>query len=261
MEQVGNDTAVSRRVALRLMYDGTAFLGWQRQRHGRTVQQELEKMLSRLCGNHPVAVVGAGRTDSGVHAHGQVAHADLRTRYNDAELLHALRRMSPLDLAVLDLATAPAGFHARFKACARSYCYTIINQPSPFLVRYAWYMDRTLDLELLNHAAGMVLGEHDFTGLSKHNPDTLNMICTIARSEWVRHDRGVEYHVTADRFLYGMVRLLVGIQIDIVRGRRSPGTIQAVIAARDRNLQSAAAPAVGLSLADVRYPSEFDPWR
>jgi tRNA pseudouridine38-40 synthase len=242
------------------MYDGTDFFGWQRQPHGRTVQEELEKMLSRLCGNTPVNVVGAGRTDSGVHAGGQVAHADLATRYDDAALLHALRRMSPADLAVADLVTVPSEFHARYKAWSRSYRYTVVSRPDPFLARYSWRLDDRLDLAVLNSGAALLLGEHDFTALSKHNPDTPNMICHITRSEWLEREGGADYHVTATRFLYGMVRLLVGLQVDILRGKRSVEEIEALLLSRDRNLQSISAPAAGLSLVDVGYPGEFDPW-
>jgi tRNA pseudouridine38-40 synthase len=247
-----------RRIAMRLMYDGTSFVGWQRQPNGRTVQEELEKMLSRLAGDNPVGVVGAGRTDSGVHAHGQAAHADIATRYDDAELLHALTRMAPDDIAVARLATVSDRFHARFKACARSYRYMVIYRPDPFLARYAWRVDRRLDAALLNEAAATFIGEHDFTALSKHNPDTPNMICTVTRSEWIEHDGGIDFHITADRFLYGMVRLLVGLQVDIARGGRPAEDVASVLAGRDRAAQSMSAPAHGLSLVRVDYPGEYE---
>lgn len=243
-----------RRVAFSLMYDGTGFFGWQRQAHGRTVQGELEAILSRLAGENPVTVVGAGRTDSGVHAHGQVAHADLATRYNDAELLHAFRRMSPPDLAIRSLVTVPESFHARFRACRRSYRYTIIFQPDPFRARYAWWIDIPLDQALLNDAAARLLGRHDFTPLSKFNPDTEDPICTISRAAWEKIDQGIVFHVSADRFLYGMVRLLVGIQIDIARGKRPPEEIDRLLGRAVRSGQSPSAPAQGLSLVDVGYP-------
>ncbi|MEO5930967.1 MAG: tRNA pseudouridine(38-40) synthase TruA [Candidatus Kapaibacterium sp.] len=244
----------ARRIAMRVQYDGTGFLGWQRQSRGRTVQEEIERMLSRLAGDVPVTVVGAGRTDSGVHAHGQVAHADIITRYSAAELHHAIGRMSPDDMAITDLADAPAGFHARYAAYARSYRYSIIHHRDPFLARYAWRLDRRLDSDLLNAAAAQLHGAHDFTALSKHNPDTEKMICDISRAEWRRREDGVEFHVTADRFLYGMVRLLVGAQIDVALGRMRAERIGEIIVLRDRSFQSTAAPAHGLSLVEVSYP-------
>jgi tRNA pseudouridine38-40 synthase len=248
----------SRRIAMRLMYDGTGFFGWQRQPNGRTVQEELEKMLSRLAGDVPVGVVGAGRTDSGVHAHGQAAHADIATRYSDAELLHALRRMSPDDLAVTQLVTVTDEFHARYKACARSYRYIVTFRPDPFMARYAWRIDRPLDRDLLSAAAPLLLGRHDFTSLSKFNPDTPDMVCTVKRSEWLSLEDRIEFHITADRFLYGMVRQLVGLQIDIAQGGRPLDDVAELLAARDRTRQSTAAPPFGLSLVRVEYPGEYE---
>jgi len=244
---------MQRRIAFRVMYDGTDFLGWQRQARGRTVQGELERMLSRLCSDVPVTVVGAGRTDSGVHAAGQVAHADIASRYSDDDLLYTLRRMSPTDLAVYDLRTVPDDFHARYSARRRSYRYRILLRPDPFLVRYGWDLHTLPDITMLREAAQLLLGTHDFTALSKHNPDTPNPVCTIYRAEWTEEEHGLDFHVTADRFLYGMVRLLVGIQYDVGRGARSLQEIPELIASKDRARQSMAVPAKGLSLVEVEY--------
>lgn len=245
----------ARRIAMRIAYDGTDFVGWQRQAIGRSVQGELERILSRLGGEQPVTVVGAGRTDSGVHAHGQVAHAEIASRYSSAELHHAICRMAPTDIAILELVDAPPDFHARFHATSRSYRYSIHSLPDPFRARCSWYFSRTLDTGLLSQAACEIIGEHDFTSLSKHNPDTPNMFCRIIRSYWAESKFGVEYHVTADRFLYGMVRLIVGLQVDIAIGRRSVEEIPLLLSACDRSVQSQSAPARGLSLMEVSYPA------
>ncbi len=222
------------------------------------MQGELERMLARLAGDVPVTVVGAGRTDSGVHAHGQAAHADIATRYGDSELLHALRRMSPADIAITELRGVPAGFHARYSACARSYRYRIHHSPDPFAARYSWYLDRQLDVALLNAAAEGLVGIHDYTALSKHNPDTPNMLCNVATAAWHAGPGGLEFAITADRFLYGMVRLVVGMQVDVALGRRPMQDIGLVLASRNRAGQSAMAPAAGLSLVDVAYPHEYE---
>ncbi len=239
---------------MRIRYDGTDFLGWQRQPEGRTVQSVLEEMLTKVSGNRPVTVIGAGRTDSGVHASGQVAHADVRTRYGDADLLHALRRMSPPDLSIDALLTVSPDFHARFQACRRAYRYRIISRPDPFLARYSWLHEPPLDHDLLQRAAALLPGRRDFTPLSKHNPDTPNMICEVVRAEWHRSGEGLDFHIAADRFLYGMVRLLVGIQVDIARGRRSLEELAVVLDSADRSSQSMSAPAHGLTLVEVGYP-------
>jgi tRNA pseudouridine38-40 synthase len=211
-------------------------------------------MVSQLCGNVAVTVIGAGRTDTGVHAAGQVAHVDIAARYDDAQLLHALSRMAPDDLAVRALVTVPSRFHARYDAISREYCYTIIERADPFRSRYAWRLDHSLPDDRLAEAAARLLGSHDFTALSKNNPDTPNPVCVIDRSLWQRHPDRLEYRVRANRFLYGMVRLLVGIQIDIARGRRAPEEIDILIRSAERRGRSQAAPARGLSLVEVRYP-------
>ncbi len=211
-------------------------------------------MLGKLAGDRSVTVVGSGRTDSGVHAAAQVAHVDIPTRYSDVELLHALRRMAPSDLAVLDLVGVEAEFHARFDAYRRRYCYAIHTTPDPFRTRFSWYIDRRLDLEKLDEAAAILVGRRDFTALSKHNPDTPNMVCDLQRSAWSRHDWGMSYDIVSDRFLYGMVRLAVGFQIDIALGTRSVEELIERLAAADRTGQSPSAPAEGLSLMEVSYP-------
>ena len=247
-------TSGGRRIALRLQYDGTDFFGWQRQSRGRTVQGVLESILSRLCGDAPVTVIGAGRTDSGVHATAQVAHADVVTRYDDTSLLNAIRRMSPPDLLVEQIATTNGDFHARFHACRRSYRYTILHRSDPFLNRYAWTPGFRFDRSLLDIAAASLLGRHDFTTLSKHNPDTDNPVCEVFEAGWREEGNRLEFRITAYRFLYGMVRLIVGIQLDVARGKLSLEEMRSALAARDRERQSMAVPAHGLALTGVRYP-------
>ena len=251
--------AEPRRIAMKVAYDGTSFLGWQRQATGRTVQGELENILGRLGGGSEVAVTGAGRTDSGVHAHGQVAHADITTRFDDARLHHALMRMSPPDLAIRSLVTVSSGFHARYGAISREYRYSIIDFPDPFRSRYAWRLDYPIDRERLDAASRRLPGRRDFTSLSKHNPGTPNSVCNVTCAEWKDVPGGLEFRVVADRFLYGMVRLLVGIQIDVARGKREPDEIDMLIEQAVRRDQSPAAPSLGLSLVEVLYPQPIFP--
>ena len=210
-------------------------------------------MLSRLNSNRPVAVVGAGRTDSGVHAEGQVAHAEVEIRYDDSELLYTLGKMSPADLVISNLQTVPNNFHARYSARRRSYRYRIITTPNPFLARYAWHLPLELNVEAMRVAAQLLLGTHDYTTLSKHNPDTPNPICEVYRAEWVESGEQLDFYVTANRFLYGMVRLMVGFQYDVGRGSRIATELLELLKAADRGLQSMAVPAVGLSLVNVEY--------
>jgi tRNA pseudouridine38-40 synthase len=237
------------------MYDGTAFVGWQRQRNGRSVQGELERIIGRIDGDRPVSVMGAGRTDSGVHAHGQVAHVDVRSTREDAHLLHAVQRMSPPDLAVTALTTVDRDFHARFRATRRRYRYRIVFSPDPFLARYAWHVPTSLDVDLLARSAALFHGRHDFTSYSKFNPDTPDSVCDIDLCEWRATPEGIDFHIAADRFLYGMVRMIVGMQFDVARGKRAIEEIVAIRDARQRSQRIMAAPAWGLSLMEVRYPT------
>lgn len=253
-DEPGGIVEPRRRIAFRVAYDGTDYRGWQRQPGGRTVQGTLEAMLTRLAGDVHVGVIGAGRTDSGVHARAQVAHADITTAMSDASLLHSLRRMSPPDVAVEELVTVEESFHARYTACRRSYRYTIITRADPFLARYAWHIDTPVDVDALRESSTALVGRHDFTALSKHNPDTPNPVCEIEIAEWSAHGDVISFDVVADRFLYGMVRMLVGIQLDVARGRRAFTDIRDAIASRNRATQSQAAPAQGLALVGVGYP-------
>lgn len=248
-----------RRVAMLVRYDGTDFCGWQRQPNGRTVQEVLENALSKLNSDSPVSVTGAGRTDSGVHARGQVAHAQVHARYDDAHIQNALARMLPRDVAVIRLKTVQPDFHARFMALERCYQYRIISEPDPFLRRYSWHLPGyKLDPDMLHRAARIILGAHDFTALSKHNPDTPGTVCNVRQAAWDCTGNGLEFTVCADRFLYGMVRLLVGLQIDIARGKRPLDDVGALLAHTARDRQSQAAPACGLTLTRVEYP--YDIW-
>ncbi|MBL7989283.1 MAG: tRNA pseudouridine(38-40) synthase TruA [Chlorobi bacterium] len=255
--QPNPETRPPRRIALLLAYDGTDFHGWQRQPNGRSVQQTVEEMLTQLCSGVPVTVVGSGRTDAGVHANYQVAHADVATQLGDAQLLHALGRMAPNDLAIRGLRSVPGDFHARFHAFRRTYRYRIITAPNPFLARYAYRYDALLNIDALHQTAPLLLGQHDFTTLSKHNPDTPNPVCAVERSEWREVEGGMEFWVSSNRFLYGMVRLLVGIQLEVARGKRRAQEIPEIILLRDRARQGMAAPALGLSLVNVEYPAQI----
>lgn len=244
----------SQRLAMRVAYDGTDFVGWQRQPQGRSVQQVLEQVLGKLAGDRDVGVIGSGRTDSGVHARGQVAHVDMPTRVDVDELHHRVGRMLPNDIVVHQIVPVPDSFHARFHACLRRYEYSVIRVRDPFRTRFAWHVPGTIDVGLLEESAAHLVGTHDFTGLSKFNPDTPNTVCAVTSAGWESTDDGLVFEIAADRFLYGMVRLSVGIMMDIARGRRPPRDIRDVLESRDRNLQSSSAPARGLVLSRVEYP-------
>lgn len=246
----------SQRLALKLAYDGTDFAGWQRQPGERTVQGELERIFGALAGDREVSVVAAGRTDSGVHASGQVAHVDLPVGRAEPEgLLHSVRRMVPADLAVGEIVKVESDFHARYRARRRTYRYTVALRQNPFFSRYRYLPYRLPDVDRLRSLAPLFLGRHDFTGFSKHNPDTPNTVCEIELAEWERFDDRLEFTLRADRFLYSMVRMIVGAQLAVEAGRRAAEEIVQKLADPDRMHPFVPVPGHGLSLIAVSYPA------
>jgi tRNA pseudouridine38-40 synthase len=241
-----------------LQYAGGAFAGWQRQANDRTVQGELEHTLARLAGRR-VTVHAAGRTDAGVHALGQVVSFRLHRAWHPSALLDALRALVPDDVWVARLGAAPDGFHARKHARARRYRYVVGCDPaasSPFRRPYEWALGVPLDRALLEEAAHRLAGVHDFRALSTVGQLKPHYRCRVIVSEWqVRpDDQGYIFTIEADRFLHRMVRFLVGLQVDVARGRRSMDDVDHLLAAASNRAASPPAPPHGLYLIGARYP-------
>jgi tRNA pseudouridine38-40 synthase len=245
-----------------LAYDGTAFLGWQLQRRGagRTVQGALEDALARLGGGPRVAVAGAGRTDAGVHALGQVASFDLARELEPAALVAALNGLLPPDVRVLDGRRAPAGFHARRSARSKLYRYVLDcgGVPLPQRRRFAGWVPWSLDAEAVRGAAALYAGRHDFRALASSGGSTKTSERTVTRSEVRFDDDGLSYEVEADGFLRKMVRSMVGGLVAAGRGTASLADLRDALEARDRRAWPAPAPARGLTLVRVDYPPEAD---
>ena len=242
-----------RNIRLLLEYDGTDFVGWQTQPNGRSVQEELTRVLDGLLGEH-VNVIGAGRTDSGVHARGQVANFRTGNPMPAATVLRALNGLLPPDIRAHDVSEVPGEFHARYDALARRYRYTVFLQQRAVGRQYAWFVPYRLDTALMHRAAASFLGEHDFTSFCRAGADVDHHRCTVTRSAWSVEDAILVYDVEANRFLHGMVRALVGTMVDIGRGYIPPEDLPLIVAARDRSRAGTAAPPHGLSLEEVRYP-------
>lgn len=241
-----------------LHYDGGAFAGWQRQPAERTVQADLEAALERLTG-HPTAVIGAGRTDSGVHAVGQAASASVPERWEPDELARALNAVLPPDIWVASACRMSAGFNPRRHAVERTYCYRIGLDPgarSPFRRRWEWETP-PLDAELLGASAALLRGEHGFRALSAVGQTKEHYRCTVYEAQWQHREDapGWEFWITADRFLHHMVRFLVGLAVDIARGRRPLADLPRLLASSDNQQASPPAPPQGLFLVGVRYPA------
>jgi tRNA pseudouridine38-40 synthase len=247
-------------VALVLQYDGGAYAGWQFQPNARTVQGEVEGALERLVGRR-LRVVGAGRTDAGVHALGQVAATAVPDRWSPEMLARALNGQLPDDVWVSSAARMTAGFDPRRHALERTYCYRLGTDAAargPFRRRWEWAVPQPLDEGALLRAAAELVGTHDFRALSAVGPERSHWRCRVSEAVWqAREDApGWEFWITADRFLHKMVRFLVGTMLDIARGRRPPTDLARLLRGHDNRLASPPAPPHGLFLVAVRYPGD-----
>ena len=247
------------RYRLTLAYDGTDFLGWQRQADGagRTVQGELEAALSRLAGGEPVSVAGAGRTDAGVHALGQVASFDLSREVAPRELQRALNGLLPEDVRVLAAAAAPEGFHARRDALSKLYRYELQcgGVLLPQRRRQAGWVPWTLDPARVAGAAALYVGRHDFASLASSGGSVRTTTRTVARSEARFDGETLVYETEGDGFLRKMVRSMVGGLVAAGRGAASVEDLARALAARDRRAWPPPAEARGLTLVSVAYPA------
>jgi tRNA pseudouridine38-40 synthase len=241
-----------RVIRLTLAYDGTDFCGWQRQPRTRTVQGEVERALLKLSGRR-ISIVGAGRTDAGVHASGQVASFRADLKLGDAELLRALNALLPGDVRVNSVRTVPAGFQARKSARSKVYRYRIYNGPrvSPFLFRYALHWPGPLDIAGMSEAALLFRRRADFTPFSSNR--LLRPVRRVVRSELKKKGAEITYTIEADGFLRYMVRTIVGTLLEVGRGKLEPRAIEDLFAEKKRSLSSPTAPAKGLCLVKVVY--------
>lgn len=244
------------RYQLTLAYDGTDFLGSQRQAKARTVQGELERALRKL-GWSGRSVILAGRTDSGVHATGQVAAVDLAWSHPDEELVSALNALLPADLAVHKACSVPASFHPRFDASSRRYCYQLFCHPlrQPLKERFAWRLWPGLRGELLPEIAGLFLGTHDFSAFGSPTTPKGSTVRDVMKAEWLQVEEDAwQFEIQANAFLYRMVRRLVFVQVAAAQGKLSAETIADALAdASAGSLPAGLAPAHGLTLVEVAY--------
>ena len=238
---------------LAIEYDGGAFAGWQVQRRERTVQGEVEAALKRLTGS-AVRIAGAGRTDAGCHAVGQVASLAMTTRLAADRLRMALNAHLPPDVRVVEAAEVPASFHARFAAVRRAYRYLIVPPPSALRRGFAWARPMRADAASLNAAVRPLLGAHDFTSFSRQGADETSPRCRVTRARWRGAKGSLRFDIEADRFLYTMVRRVVSTVIRAAESGGGARAVQAILEARSRRAAAPAAPAHGLYLMRVRYP-------
>lgn len=236
-----------------LAYDGSRFHGYAKQPAVRTVQGDLEAALEPHTGG--VETFVAGRTDRGVHATGQVVSFAFDGALDTDRLRRSLNRRLGPEIAVLDLAAAAEGFHARFSATGRAYTYLVLEReaPDPFLATTAWHIGRSLDEEAMNAAAAHLVGEHDFGSFCRRSGDR-STVRLVRHAEWSRRRPDLlAFDIAASSFCHQMVRSVVALMVEVGRARIDPGAVPAIVAAADRSVAKGTAPPHGLTLVGVDY--------
>ncbi len=242
-----------RNLKITIEYDGTNFVGWQRQTHGRSVQEEIETALQKLC-NEPITITGAGRTDSGVHARGQVANFKTTSSFPNEKFLYSLNSILPEDITLKNIEEVPLEFSARYSAKERLYHYHISLAKTSIERMYCWQVHYPLNFELINIATQILLSTQDFQSFCKVESEVEHYRCSIIKAEWekLENSRWI-FKISANRFLHGMVRAIVGTLIDVGRGYTTIEQFHFIIDSRNRQNAGMAAPPHGLFLMEVKY--------
>jgi len=249
------------KLKLLLEYDGSKYYGWQRQSRLPTIQGTVEAAIAQIAGEQ-ISVFGAGRTDAGVHAEGQVGHFKTKARLSPDAWHRALNSLLPDDIIVREVRIVPERFHARFSAVRKVYRYRILNRRfSPAIGRqYIWTVYSPLNIERMRSAAKALVGRHDFSSFQGSDPSRRSAaggkpgaFCHVRRLDLVRRGDEIAITIEADRFLQQMVRAIVGTLVEIGRGKRSQSEMKVILRAKNRKFGGPTAPALGLCLVEVKY--------
>ena len=248
-----------RRIALELQYDGTGFCGWQFQNEGRTVQDDIERALHILT-REETRVIASGRTDSGVHALGQVVHFDLRSDISLDKLCISLNGILSRDIAVVNAYAVPADFHARFSAVQREYRYVLYNHPlrSPFMQYRAMWVKDSLDPDYMDDALSYLVGEHDFASFCKKISADNG---TIRKIHYIRVEKKEHYLyvvIGGNAFLHNMIRIIIGTVVEMSKNNDNPVKMKEILERRDRDVSGSTAPPYGLYLNWIDYDPPLD---
>lgn len=243
-----------KRMLLTIAYDGTDFHGWQVQPNGITVQETLQNSLENMLGVRP-DVTGCSRTDAGVHAKMFCCHFDCDDKLPAMAFEKGLNSFLPKSIAVLSCKETEKDFHARYSSKGKTYIYKIFNScvPNPFIMRYAWQIERSLDLEKINEFCRHIIGTHDFAGFSSSGRSVTDTVRTVKDCSCTKDGDMLLFKITADGFLYNMVRIIVGTAVGISDGKISLSDIDRIFDSGDRSLAGITAPAHGLFLYKVLY--------
>jgi tRNA pseudouridine38-40 synthase len=244
-----------RNIKLLIEYDGTNYQGWQVQAKGPTIQGTIEEKLGRLAGER-IHLVGSGRTDSGTHAFGQVAHFKTQGQMDIHSMQKALNSLLPSDIVIKKVEEAEEDFHARRQSKSKLYEYRILNRElrSAFHHGYAWYIPRKLNLKRMREASQYLIGEHDFSSFRSAGTPTRTAVRKVIRAEWEKDREGfVYFEIEATGFLKQMVRAIIGTLVEVGKGKMSAMEFRKILESKDRKKAGPTAPAHGLFLKEVKY--------
>ncbi len=243
-----------RRIKLTIAYDGTNYCGWQVQPNGITIEEVINKALKKLTGEN-IQVIGASRTDSGVHAMGNVAVFDTETTIPAEKIAMALNQRLPEDIVIVQSEEVPLDFHPRYCDCSKTYEYHIINTriPMPTKRLTNYFVSYTLDIDKMRQAASYLIGEHDFVSFCNIRTDVENTVRTIQELDIITNGDEITIRITGNGFLYNMVRIIVGTLVRVGRGFYGPEKVKEILEARDRKAAGVTAPAHGLILTKIEY--------
>ena len=247
---------MKQRYFLELAYNGKRFHGWQIQPNMISVQEVLEKALSKKL-QEKIAVVGAGRTDTGVHASFFVAHFETEKAFDLGKLQYGLNHLLGDKIAIYDVYAVKNEVHARFSAISRKYVYKITKKKNPFLVDTSYLYPYDLDIEIMNKACAILLKTRDFTSFSKLHSDAKTNICDVQEAFWTEENDLLFFTIKADRFLRNMVRAVVGTLLDVGRGKLSLNDFESVVNAKNRSMAGISVAPEGLFLQDIVYPKDI----
>ncbi|HEY8936454.1 MAG TPA: tRNA pseudouridine(38-40) synthase TruA [Cyclobacteriaceae bacterium] len=236
-----------------IVYQGKNYNGWQSQPNANGIQTVVEKALSKLLQIETKAVC-SGRTDTGVHCEQQYFHADIEKEFDFDQMILKLNIYLPKDIAIKSIRRVKDDASARYDAIERSYRYQITKLKNPFLEELAWHYFKEVNIQTMNKAAALLVGEHDFECFSKVKTDVNHFLCTIKKAEWHEEGPMMFFTITANRFLRGMVRSIVGTLLDVGTGKTSMKEFQAIIHSKDRKRAGVNVPPQGLYLTKVKYP-------
>lgn len=237
---------------LTIQYNGTNYHGWQRQENAKTIQQELEVAFTTVL-REKISLIAAGRTDTGVHAIGQVAHFTSEQKIDIYKIHFAVNSILPKDIYVYNFELVDINFHARFDAVKRSYYYLITTKRSPFFQNFAFHYFYSVDIKELNELSNVLMGEFDFSSFSKNINEQENTICIVHDIHWYKRGDIIYFLIEANRYLHGMVRSIVGTILEIAKENRNEEELKRILLSKDRKNAGQSVPPHGLYLYKVKY--------